>query len=310
MDPGMPDRRTVMAALTLAGRAPSRRNTQPWRWRVTDRGVDLHLDSQWSPIATDPESRDAMLACGIALHHLTVAFAAAGWATVVRRRPDDARPDLLASLRWIPHRATMLETSLREAITERRSDHRPYQSLPIPAGYLSLFRERAAALGGIVRLVSDSDRACLAAYEGSSRSKMACASGSALAPPSELRTLGDGLIGSTPRWSPSETGSADGAVVDHAELFVAGTPTDDPLSRVRAGEAISAVLLTATNIGLATCLLTRQLESRRDFFRTEALGGTAFPQALLRVGWAPGTGAVPTMTPRRPVEDLMLDLSD
>ncbi|WP_218719051.1 MULTISPECIES: nitroreductase family protein [Nocardia] len=297
MDPAMPDRRTVTAALTLAGRAPSRRNTQPWRWRVTDRAVHLYLDPRYSPFATDRESRDAMLGCGIALHHLSVAFAAAGWATVVRRLPDVARPGLLASLRWVPHRATMLEKSLREAITERRSDQRPYQMRPIPAGYLSLFRERAAASGGVVHLLSDRDRECLA---GSPRPKVFSASRSALAgePP-----------GGAPRWSPIEAGSAestDVAVVDYAELFVAGTPTDDALSRLRAGEAVSAVLLTATNIGLATCLLTEPLESRRDFLRTEALGGTAFPQALLRVGWAPDIGAAPTMTPRRPIEDLML----
>ncbi|WP_280300249.1 NAD(P)H nitroreductase [Nocardia neocaledoniensis] len=277
----MPDRRTVAAALTLAGRAPSRRNTQPWRWRVSDRGVDLYLDPRCSPFETDPASRDAILGCGIALHHASVAFAAAGWATVVRRLPDPARPGLLASIRLVPHRATMLEKPLRDAITERRSDDRPYQRRPIPAGYLSLFRERAAALGGLVQLVSDSDREQLAAYAGSPLPKVTCASGSALA-------------------------EMEAPVADYAELFVAGTPGDDALSRLRAGESISAVLLTATNIGLATCLLTEPLASRRAVIRTEILGGTAHPHALLRVGWAPDTGDPPAVTSRCPVEDLIL----
>ncbi len=288
MDRRMPDRRTVAAALTLAGRAPSRCNTQPWRWRVSDRGVDLYLDPRCSPFETDPASRDAILGCGIALHHASVAFAAAGWATVVRRLPDPARPGLLAALRLVPHRATMLEKSLRDAITERRSDDRPYRMGPIPAGYLSLFRERAAALGGLVQLVSAGDREHLAAYAGSPVPKVTCASGT--------------------RWPPVETGSAEreAPVVDHAELFVAGTPGDDALSRLRAGESISAVLLTATNIGLATCLLTEPLESRRAVIRTEVLGGTAYPHALLRVGWAPDTGDPPAVTSRCPVEDLIL----
>lgn len=310
MDPGMPDRRTVTAALTLAGRAPSRRNTQPWRWRVTDQGVHLHLDPRCSTFATDPASRDALLGCGIALHHVSVAFAAAGWATVVRRLPDPARPGLLASLRLVPHRPTMLEKSLRDAITERRSDDRPYQLRPIPAGYLGLFRERAAALGGIVRLVSDSDRVHLAEYASSRRPTVTCASGSVLAQvPPPRRALGEGRTGRGTPWPPTASGSAESmeaAVVDYAEFFLAGTPGDDALSRLRAGESISAVLLTATNIGLATCLLTQPLESRRDFIRTEVLGGTAFPHAVLRVGWARDTGDPPAVTPRRPVEDLML----
>ncbi|MFC4127847.1 hypothetical protein [Nocardia rhizosphaerae] len=181
----------------------------------------------------------------------------------------------------------MLEKSLRDAITERRSDDRPYRMRPIPAGYLSLFRERAATLGGLVQLVSDTDREQLAAYAGSPL-MVTCASGT--------------------RWPPVEIGSAEmeAPVVDHAELFVAGTPGDDALSRLRAGESISAVLLTATNIGLATCLLTEPLESRRAVIRTEVLGGTAYPHALLRVGWAPDTGAPPAVTSRCPVEDLVL----
>ncbi|MGW5452787.1 Acg family FMN-binding oxidoreductase [Nocardia sp. NPDC003979] len=309
MAPGMPDRRTVIAALTLAGRAPSRRDTQPWRWRVTDGAVHLYLDRLFSPYATDPDSRDAVLSCGMALHHLNVAFAAAGWATVVHRLPDGARPELLASLRFVPHRPTMLERSLREAIIERRSDHRPYPMRPIPGGYLSLFRERAAALGGVVRLVSDSDRECLAAYAGTPRPKVPCESRPALALRRDPSVHGEGLIGDSPRWSPFETDSVqslDGGFVDYAEFFVVGTPTDDAVSRLRAGEAISAVLLTATNIGLATCLLAQPLESLRSFFRTEAVGGPLFPQALFRVGWAPDTDEALEIPPRRPVEDLIL----
>jgi len=42
-----------------------------------------------------------------------------------------------------------------------------------------------------------------------------------------------------------------GPADDAAELLVITTPGDDPLDRLRAGEATSAVLLTATGLGLA-----------------------------------------------------------
>ncbi|QFZ19672.1 hypothetical protein EKG83_21560 [Saccharothrix syringae] len=43
-------------------------------------------------------------------------------------------------------------------------------------------------------------------------------------------------------------------------LLLLGTSSDDHLSTLRAGEAMSAVLLEATNAGLATCPLSQPLE--------------------------------------------------
>ncbi len=36
--------RTVRSALQLAARAPSVHNTQPWRWRIGDRSIELLAD--------------------------------------------------------------------------------------------------------------------------------------------------------------------------------------------------------------------------------------------------------------------------
>jgi hypothetical protein len=90
--------------------------------------------------------------------------------------------------------------------------------------------------------------------------------------------------------------------LDHAELMVLSSPSDDTLSRLRAGEALSAVLLHATDLGLATCPLSQPLEVRavRDRLRDELLGGGLDPQLILRVGWVPHCAALPA-TPRRPL---------
>ena len=78
---------------------------------------------------------------------------------------------------------------------------------------------------------------------------------------------------------------------------------------VRAGEAVSSVLLTATNIGLATCLLTEPLEvaGQRDLIRRRLLGDGSYPQAFVRVGWAPTSADEVPPTPRRAVRELLLD---
>ena len=95
---------------------------------------------------------------------------------------------------------------------------------------------------------------------------------------------------------------------DQAELLVLGTGADDRRSRLRAGEALSSMLLTATGIGLATCVLTEPLEiaGQRALIRRDLLFGTAYPQAIVRVGWAPTSADFPPETPRRPIADLLI----
>lgn len=88
--------------------------------------------------------------------------------------------------------------------------------------------------------------------------------------------------------------------------MVLGTTSDGPLSQLRAGEALSAVLLDATELGLAACPLSQPFEvgRTRTLIRDELFGGTLAPQLVLRVGWAPTGPALPP-TPRRPVDQAI-----
>jgi hypothetical protein len=86
---------------------------------------------------------------------------------------------------------------------------------------------------------------------------------------------------------------------------VLGTASDDTLSQLRAGEALSAVTLHATSVGLASCPLSQVLEidATRRSLRDDVLGGAMSPQVVLRLGWAP---PVPLpATPRRRVRDVI-----
>lgn len=86
-----------------------------------------------------------------------------------------------------------------------------------------------------------------------------------------------------------------------------GTSSDDRVSQLRAGEALSAVLLTATNLHMATCPLTQSLEieTTRTVLRDQVLDGAAVPQMVLRIGWAPLGSAPLSATPRRPLNDML-----
>lgn len=88
---------------------------------------------------------------------------------------------------------------------------------------------------------------------------------------------------------------------DHGVVLALGTEVDDRLARLRAGEATSVVLLSATALGLASCAVIEplQLDDVRATLRRDVFGVNGFPQLLIRVGWAPvNTDPLPP-TPRR-----------
>jgi hypothetical protein len=94
---------------------------------------------------------------------------------------------------------------------------------------------------------------------------------------------------------------------DGTVLAVFSTSGDGAVDQVRAGEALSAVLLAATHIGLATDPISQPLEvaGTRAELQTAVLGGAAAPQVLLRLGWAPMSTVPVPQTGRRPLADTI-----
>jgi hypothetical protein len=132
------------------------------------------------------------------------------------------------------------------------------------------------------------------------------ADGTGIPPANLLRDPEGTGAGTARRFSPGTVDQARTPNADGALLLVLGTASDDTLSRLRAGEAASAVLLHAAVVGLATCPLSQPLEvgRTRAVVRDHVLDATLSPQLVLRVGWAPPGPPLPA-TPRRPVEDTL-----
>lgn len=96
------------------------------------------------------------------------------------------------------------------------------------------------------------------------------------------------------------------AVQDSSVIVALGTDSDDALSRLRAGEATSLVLLSATAKGLASCPVPETLETEevRAEVRADVFGGGGHPQMMVRVGWAPFDAEPLPAAPRRPLGEV------
>lgn len=319
MDQNRPDDGTVRAAIALAMRAPSLHSTQPWHWRLGYNSLHLFADHSAEP-SEDPNEPDLLITCGSTLHHLRAAFAAEGWATIVHRVPNPADPSHLASVEFYPRIATNDDISLAAAIPRRRMDHRRFSSWRVPLPLLNLLAERAETQGAVLRPALDPDVRfqLITAIAETAEARNGRAEYA-----SEVALLAGARFGSTGRavqsrpaplsyrdalptapQDPPQPVEAD--EVDAAELLIISTSADDRISRLRAGEAMSAVLLTATDLHLASCpmggLLTS--ESTVQLVRDQVLAGDGYPQLVIRVGWAPNEYDPVPPSPRRAVDDL------
>ncbi|HEU5474942.1 MAG TPA: NAD(P)H nitroreductase [Actinophytocola sp.] len=319
-----PDHLAVRGAIALATRAPSVHNTQPWRWLVGDASV--HLMADWSRHlpATDPDGRDLLISCGAALHHLTVALASYGWAGAVQRLPNPADRAYLAALEPGPYLPSEQDIALAAAIPKRRTDRRRFSSWPVPTGHLNLLLRRASRAGALLVPVTEPPirrHLVRALAEAAGRQANSPGYDAELAHWTGRRTrTQDGVLAAStpagPRWhgdTPMRqftSGTLNESTVeddDAGALLVLATPDDDPRSRLRAGEAASIVLLTATDLMLASCPLSQALEvaGTRAAIQEHVLDGAAVPQLILRIGWAPTAAEPLPESPRRPVHHVI-----
>ncbi|UXA20121.1 Acg family FMN-binding oxidoreductase [Mycobacterium sp. SMC-4] len=324
MSAHFPDAKTLRSALALAGRAPSVHNSQPWQWRVGEHSLHLYAKPDLLLPRIDPDGRDLLLSCGAALNHCAVALAALGWQAKLHRLPNPADPNHLAALEVYPYPAAELDVTLAAAIPRRRTDRRHYSSWPVPRGDIALMGARAARAGVILRRVDDMDGLRELVTEAAARH---------LADPEYLAelTTWSGRYASTAgvpaRSVPGANGTGvvplrsfaggvlpqpDGvdATEENSVVVALGTVADDRLSQLRAGEAASVVMLTATAQGLANCPVTEPLEvaETREMVRSDVFGADAYPQIMLRIGWAPVNADPLPSTPRRDLSEIMTAL--
>jgi hypothetical protein len=313
--------------LEYACRAPSVHNTQPWSWHVSDNRVDLVADRSRRLVITDPQGRDLALSCGAALHHFQVAAHALGWSTRIHRASDPAVPELIARIQVSETKPDPDGQAVLDAIMRRHTDRRSVMSRPVPGDRLHALAALAARWGvqalplldaatrsrvltlteragavqkGDPRYVDELDR--WTTYWGSSGVPVAnLPKEQALAAsPATNRGFVHGAVDEAPV---DPNGSSDA-------MLLLCTSSDDLLSRIRAGEALSAIWLAATVADVALVPLSQALEveETRLALQDEVLHDTAVAQLVVRLGWLPPSRPQLARTPRRRVDEVRRDV--
>jgi nitroreductase len=306
-------------AADAAIRAPSLHNSQPWRFRLRDGGIEVLADPARQLAVADRSGWAMRIACGAATFNARLALAMGGMPAEVALRPVPSESELIARLTPGARRPpTFVEQDLFDAIPHRHSNRRPFWPTPVPSEVRVRLIEAARAEGAWLDLLVGM---------------------TALAGFAEIAQSADRVLRRDPRyqaelftWTHTEAApdgvpvTAGGPSVEPQDLLpqrpfadrpraagrdfepeplvaILGAAGDNAGDRVSAGQALQRVLLTVTDAGLACSMISQPIEvpAAREQLR-RSLGRFGVPQMALRIGY----GQAGRPTPRRAVADVII----
>ena len=316
-----PPAAVVRRIVELACRAASVHNTQPWRWQYREGTLDLHTDRTRQLSLEDPDGRNLVISCGVALQHAEASAKALGWRPTVKRLPEGPESTLLARMSFVRSVAPRHAKDTLDSIEHRYTDRRRFTSWPVAEESLGHLASVATEWGSRgLALVDATDRfrvELLVARALQRQSADTALTGEQEAwvdhsptdgiPSSALPTANQLRVRRPNRFSVGLLEDSDQDVEHSDGLIVLCDATDAPASWLRAGEGLGALWLAATAMRLSVVPLSSVIEVQetRSAFQHEVLGGLARPLILVRVGWqAISRGDLPR-TARRPVADVL-----
>ncbi len=299
--------------------APNGHNTQPWRFRLGDKRIDILPDFARRTPVVDPDDHHVFVSLGCAAENLSLASAARGRPGTVRFDPSGN-----GSVLFDFEAGPALQTPLFDAIPHRQSTRGDYDGRPVSSAVLAALVNAAGVPGVDLVLLNDRpriERLCELVVSGNSTQLADAAfvrelkSWLRFNPRSALRT-GDGLYSvasgnpALPDWfgpaafdwlAPvtSQNDAYARQIRSSAGIAVFTGGGESPAHWVAVGQACQRFALQATALGLKTAFINQPVEVaslRPDLAVLVGLPGRR-PDIVMRFGYGP---ALP-WSPRRPV---------
>jgi nitroreductase len=313
-----PDIANVVRCATLAANS---HNTQPWRFRVTERAIDILPDFARRTPIVDPDDHHLFVSLGCAAANLAIAAAASGRLGEIAVAPDHS------GVRYEYDRGSPSADPLLAAIAKRQSTRAEYDGRAVSVADLATLQSAGAISGTHLVIVNDraqmnrirdlvvagnNDQMADAAFMNELKQWIRFN-------PRRAMASGDGLF-SAASGSPSLPTPVGNFVIDR--LFNA-KPEGDKYARqinssagiaifigeredrehwIKTGQACQRFALAATSLGLKLAFINQPVEVVR--LRGELagmVGTTKRPDLVLRFGY----GSALPYSPRRPVASVM-----
>lgn len=300
----------------VARMAPSKHNTQPWRFVVCGSSLEVWSDPRRMLPETDPHHRELIISCGAAVHLACVAARALGHQPAVTMLPDGSGGCLARLVEVGPWEISERDRELLACIPTRRTDRGPLDGGALPTALPFLLQSAAAVEGASLRLVSTpGDRNTLVDLVERAdrllvkRGQVGEELAGWLRAPGDPRKDGvptDHTRGAAASYraefvqrdfsTPGSRPAQDRAGIDRPVVGVLCTSNDRPADWLVAGRALGAVLLCAAAAGAHASYLNQPVEESaiRNEMRS-ALSLTGHAQLVLRLGM----GGRVEATPRR-----------
>jgi hypothetical protein len=305
--------------------APSTHNTQPWKFSVSENGIEVFADYSRRLRAADPGNRELVMSIGAAMYNLRVAAGHFGFSCTIDYEYSGAsdRPIAVAALAPVPgYRET---DSLFSCIVRRHTNRQPFLQSRVPRAVLNVFS--GLAEGSRVSLKISAD----GSLNGQVAELVAVADRMQLADPEFRRDVAEWM---RPNWTErldgipvvnlgfkgvasaltplaarvldlgSMRGTGDRSLCSEAPALIILHSEDSIPRWVEAGEILERVLLTLIREGLQASYFNMPIKVPELRVKLRSLLGIpSWPQVLLRVGFCL---AEVSPTPRRPVEDVLV----
>ncbi len=322
--PAPPDNATLDDRLAwyveIARFAPSKHNSQPWRFVLRDGALRVWADPERALPLTDPSGREQLLSCGAAVELAVVAAASLGRRLVVAWLPDPGGTLLARLTEGGAAIATEDDAALLAAVATRRTDRGPLDATGLSPSAPFELQSAAFGRGAELRLISTpAERRQLADLITQADHQLA-RGGFADAELISWRrapgdTRDDGVpanqtrgVASSYRAEFVQRDFGAGMGVDPAQdrggldapmVGILCTETDQARDWLTAGRALSAILLRAEVLGAHASYVNQPCEvpTVRSALQ-HALGLTGHPQLVIRFG----VGGDVAATSRRDVE--------